>query len=450
MISRNLYLQILVRVLLMLAATLGLAWIIFGPAASILALVPAAMLLVLLLNTVFYLNRVNRRIFFFFEAIKNEDSSLSFPVDGHTSIEKDLSSSLVEVNRHIQQVYEENQKQEQYFQALIEHAATGIFTYNMKGFVLHSNQQARQLLGLEPFTHISQLEVVNPRLLRAMEEIRPGAQQVTSLHKDGEVVQLLIKATAFLSEGEELMLMSVHDIRNELDEKEIDSWRKLIRVMRHEIMNSVTPITSLSESLRGYFNAGGKVKTPEQIDRKIIHTTLNGLEVIHEQAQGLIRFVESYRQLTRMPEPEKRDFPIRKLLDNIRLLAQSFLNADKIELVCESGPEDMELLADEQQISQVMINLVKNAFQALGHEKDARVIISHGLDESGRPQITVSDNGPGIAEDLMDKIFIPFFTTKENGSGIGLSVSRQIMQMHGGSLKITSIPGEHTRVVLNF
>jgi two-component system nitrogen regulation sensor histidine kinase NtrY len=450
MISRNFYIQILVRVLLMVAAALVLAWIIFGPAANILVLIPAAVLVAIFINIVYYLNRLNRRIFYFFDAIRNEDSSLSFPEDGHGKIEKDLSRSLLEVNRQIQRIYGENQKQEQYFQALIEHAATGMFTYNRKGFILHSNHQARHLLGLDPFTHLSQLEAIDARLHLAVTGIRPEHHHLTALHKEDGVVQLLIKASAFLSEGEELMLLSVQDIRNELDEKEIDSWRKLIRVMRHEIMNSVTPITSLSESLSGYFHVEGKVKTPAQIDANTIETTLSGLDLIHEQAQGLLRFVESYQQLTRMPEPEKQNFPIRKLMDNICLLAQSFPNAGKTELICETDPAELELLADEKQISQVMVNLVKNAFQATEHMEGARVSIHSGLSNNGQPQITISDNGPGIPEDILDKIFIPFFTTKENGSGIGLSLSRQIMQMHGGNLKVNSVPGKQTSVILSF
>jgi two-component system nitrogen regulation sensor histidine kinase NtrY len=303
---------------------------------------------------------------------------------------------------------------------------------------------------LDPFTHVSQLETIDPRLYRAVEGIRPNRQHLVAVYKEDGAVQLLIKASSFLSENEELMLLSVQDIQNELDEKEIDSWRELIRVMRHEIMNSVAPITSLSESLSGYLQVEGQVKTPAQIDSATIYTTLNGLELIHEQARGLLRFVESYRQLTKMPEPEKRKFPVRAFMNNICILAQSFPNAGKIELVCKTEPGDLELLADEKQISQVMVNLVKNAFQALEHVEGARVSISSGPDKTGHPQITISDNGPGIPSNIMDKIFIPFFTTKENGSGIGLSLSRQIMQMHGGNLKIRSIPGKQTRVVLSF
>ena len=450
MISRNLFLQILARVVLLGIAALALVWIVGGPAANILVLVPAAILILILFNLVHYLNRVNRRIYYYFDAIRNEDSSLSFPEKGQGKIEKDLNRSLQEVNRHIQQIYRENQMQEYYFQALIEHAATGMFTFNAKGFILHSNHQARDLLDLEVFAHISQLGAVDPRLHLALEDMRPGQQYLTALEKEDEVVQLLFKASAFLSDGEELLLLSVQDIRNELDKKEIDSWRKLIRVMRHEIMNSVTPIISLSESLSGYFHTEGKVRKPAQIDEKTIDTTVNGLELIHDQARGLVSFVESYRQLTRLPEPEKMLFSVSKLLDNIRIIAQSFPNAEKTKLVCESEAGDQDVLADEKQISQVIVNLVKNAFQATEHTEGAWVKISSVLDKHGRPQITVSDNGPGIPNELMDKIFIPFFTTKENGSGIGLSLSRQIMQMHGGSLKIHSVPGKQTSIILRF
>lgn len=450
MISRTLFFQILARVVLMGLAALALAWILGGRAANILVLVPAAILVFLLFNTVYYLNRVNRRIYYYFDAIRNEDSTLSFPEKGQGKIEQDLSHSLRELNRNIEQIYRDNQMQEQYFQALIEHAAAGIFTCNTKGFILHSNHHARNLLGLEVFAHISQLEAVDRGLHRVLEEMQPGQHYLTSLERDDELVQLLFKASAFVFDGEELLLLSVQDIRHELDKKEIESWRKLIRVMRHEIMNTVTPIISLAESLGGYFHSEGTVKNPAQIDEKTIDTTVHGLDLIHDQARGLVRFVESYRQLTRLPEPEKRNFPVHKLLDNICILAQSFPNAEKTRLVCESGSGDQEVLADEKQISQVMVNLVKNAFQATEHTKDAEVRISSGRDRKGRTQITVTDNGPGIPRELMDKIFIPFFTTKETGSGIGLSLSRQIIQMHGGSLKLHSIPGKQTSFVLRF
>jgi nitrogen fixation/metabolism regulation signal transduction histidine kinase len=450
MISKNLYVQILIRVLLLIAAALFLGWTLFKQEAYILSLIPLLVLLIISYNLIYFLNRINRRIFYFFDAIKNEDSTLSFPNSCNNKIILDLNNSLMKVNKQIQRIHVKNRQQEQYFQALLEHAATGMFTFNKKGFILHSNHLLKRFLEVDVLTHINQLKRIDNKLFQTVKDIHPSEQRLVTLNNEKGTTQLLIKSNSFISDKEELMLLSVQDIKNELDEKELDSWRKLIRVMMHEIMNSITPITSLSESLAGYFYTDGNIKSPAEINEKTISTTIRGLEVIREQGKGLISFVESYRKLTRLPQPEKKVFPVKNLIDNMRILSGSFENAEHIEMICEVVPEQLEILADEKQIAQVLINLVKNAFQSNTINKNASVKIKAQLNENGRPEIKVIDNGPGILEELMDKIFVPFFTTKEAGSGIGLSISRQIMQMHGGSLKIRSIPGQITTAVLIF
>jgi len=450
MISKNLYVKIILRVLLMVATALFLGYTIFTKQAYIISIIPILLLLISTINLIYFLNRINRRIFYFFDAIKNEDSTLSFPKNIDNKVINDLNQSLLKVNKQIQQIYVENRQQEQYFQALLEHAATGMFTFNKKGFILHSNNLTKQLFEVDVLTHINQLERIDPKLFQTVKEIQPSEQRLITLHNEKGIIQLLIKSNSFISDQEELMLLSVHDIKNQLDEKELESWRKLIRVMMHEIMNSITPITSLSESLAGYFYSEGRVKLPTEINEKTITTTIRGLEVIREQGKGLINFVESYRKITRLPAPNKKIFPVINLIDNIRIISSSFINAEQVELVCDVNPTELELHADEKQISQVLINLVKNAFQANEENDNAMIKISAKIGDNGRPEIKVTDNGPGITDELMDKIFVPFFTTKEAGSGIGLSVSRQIMQMHGGNLKIVSVPGKATSAILLF
>ncbi len=450
MISKNLYVQIIIRVLLMVAMALLLGYTVFTKQAFIISIIPVLLILISTINLIYFLNRINRRIFYFFDAIKNEDSTLSFPKNIDNIIINDLNQSLLKVNKQIQQIYVENRQQEQYFQALLEHAATGMFTFNKKGFILHSNNLTKQLFEVDVLTHINQLERIDSKLYQTVKEIQPSEQRLITLHNEKGIIQLLIKSNSFISDQEELMLLSVHDIKNQLDEKELDSWRKLIRVMMHEIMNSITPITSLSESLAGYFYSEGRVKSPTEINEKTITTTIRGLEVIREQGKGLINFVESYRKITRLPAPKKKIFPVKDLIDNIRIISSSYINAEQVELICDVTPMELELHADEKQISQVLINLVKNAFQANEENDRPKIKISAKIGDSGRPEIKVTDNGPGISEELMDKIFVPFFTTKEAGSGIGLSVSRQIMQMHGGNLKIVSVPGKATSAILLF
>lgn len=436
MISKNLYVQILVRVLFLVIVALLLGWMIFQKEMYVLSIIPLLAIIIQTINLIWFLNATNRRLFYFFDAIKNEDSTLSFPEKTNNKTIVELNKSLNKVNKQIQQIHIENKQQEQYFQALMEHAATGMMTFNEKGFVLHANSLMKRLLSLDVLTHLNQIDKIDHKLFVSIKSIQASEQRLVTINNQKGTIQLLIKASSFIADNKELVLLSVQDIKNELDEKELESWRKLIRVMMHEIMNSITPITSLSESLAGYFYTNNEVKSPSEINEKTIETTIRGLEVIREQGKGLISFVDSYRKLTRLPKPEKKLFSIKNLIENINILSGSFLHADHVEIGFEVKPEDLEILADEKLISQVLINLVKNAFQANANNPKAKVKLIAGLSENGRPEIRVVDNGPGIPEEILDKIFIPFFTTKESGSGIGLSLSRQIMQLHGGSLKV--------------
>jgi nitrogen fixation/metabolism regulation signal transduction histidine kinase len=440
MISKNLYVQLLIRVLILVSLALLIGWLIFQKEMFILSFVLVVAFIFQTANLIWYLNATNRRIFYFFDAIQNEDSTLSFPENTNNKIIVDLNKSLNKVNKQIQQIQIQNRQQEQYFQALLEHAATGMLTFDERGFILHSNSLIKRLFSTDVLTHLNQIDKIDHKLFTSIKNIQASEQRLVTVNNSRGTIQLLIKASSFISDNKVLTLLSVQDIKNELDEKELDSWRKLIRVMMHEIMNSITPITSLSESLAGYFYTNGEVKLPSEINQKTIETTIRGLEVIREQGNGLISFVDSYRKLTRLPKPEKKAFFAKNLIESIKILSASFEYADRIEISFEVKPEELEILADEKLISQVLINLVKNAFQANAENKNAKVKILSGIGESGRPEIHVIDNGPGIPEDVLDKIFIPFFTTKENGSGIGLSLSRQIMQMHGGSLKVESKP----------
>lgn len=450
MISKNLYVQLLIRVLILVLLSLLLGWLIFKKEMYVMSIMVGIASVVQTINLLWFLNATNRRLFYFFDAIKNEDSTLSFPERTNNKTILELNKSLNKVNKQIQQIQIENRQQEQYFQALLEHAATGMLTFNEKGFILHTNSLLKKLLSLEVLTHLNQLDKIDHKLFVSIKNIQASEQRLVSINTKKGTIQLLIKASSFISDSKELILLSVQDIKNELDEKELDSWRKLIRVMMHEIMNSIAPITSLSESLTGYFYSNGEVIKPSDIDEKTIETTIRALEVIREQGKGLISFVDSYRKLTHLPKPEKQIFKVKNLIENINILSHSFQNAEGVEISFKVEPENLVILADEKLISQVLINLVKNAFQANAGNNKAQVVISSGVGENERPEIRVTDNGPGIPDDVLDKIFIPFFSTKENGSGIGLSLSRQIMQMHGGSLKVISAPGKSTIAVLNF
>jgi len=443
MISRHLYIQIVLRVLLITALALAAGYAV-SLGKIFLAVVFLVMEIPVLFNLVRYLNNVNSKMNYFLESIQNHDSTLHFQTNVPEKPIKELYESLNKVNEQIQQLKIENRQREQYFQTLLEHVATGIVTYNTSGFVVHANSAAKNLLGIEVLTHISQLERISRNLYQAVKLINPFEHKLVSLISERGSIDLSLKATPFKTSGDELILLSVQDIRNELDEKELDSWMKLIRVLMKQTINSIDPITSLSERLSNYFTIDGRQVLPSELDQKTIQSTIRGLNVIKEQGNGLILFVESYRRLTRLPKPDKKVFQLMELLERIKVLFYSLENSQKIKLKFTIEPIGLDVFADENLISQVLLNLMKNALEAMSNQSEGIIQISAKYAANNRPEILISDNGPGIPEEILEQIFVPFFTTRENGSGIGLSLSRQIMRLHGGTLQVRSVPNKET------
>ena len=450
MISRNLYLNIILRVLLIVILSALLGYLIVKDQSFRYSLICIIAIVVLTISLISYLNSTNRKVRFFFDSVRNDDSSLSFPVDTKNKTFRELNKSMNTVNQQIQQLKIENRSQEQYFQILIEHLATGIITYNSKGYILHANSSAKKLLSTEVLTHIQQIERIDEKLYQTIKNIRPSERRLISISNDQDEIQLSLKATSFRSNNAELVILSIQDIKSELEEKELESWMKLIRVLMHEIMNSITPITSLSETLSHIYGSDGMPVSPEQVTSKTITTTLQGLNVIKEQGKGLMSFVESFRKLTRVPEPEKKNFKVSDLISRVQILYSSLNKSDRVSLSVSLKDPEQEILADQNLISQVLLNLVKNALEANEDNPDGQIRIVTGTDTNNKPEICVIDNGPGIPEENIDEIFVPFFTTRQTGSGIGLSISKQIMRVHGGNLKVKSIPGKETVFCLSF
>jgi len=450
MISRNLYFQLVFRVVLIVIIALAAGFCVATKSSSTLVILFFIFEILVVLNLIRYLNTTNRKMSFFLESIENEDSTLLFDANESNKPIRELYQSLNKVNRQIQQVKIENHQQEQYFQTLLEQVATGIITYDSKGFVLHANHATKKMLGMNVLTHINQLERVNNNLFQAVRSIKPFEQKLISFTNERGTIQLSLKAASFKAKENELILLSLQDIRNELDEKELDSWMKLIRVLMHEIMNSIAPITSLSESLSNFYTVDGRLVLPDEINETTIQTTVRGLNVIKEQGNGLMQFVDSYRKLSGLPKPVKKAFRMEELFNRIKILYELLEHNDRIKLSVKLKSPEMELLADENLISQVLVNLIKNAIQANEKNPKAMIQLAAGLNSDHLPEIRLTDNGPGIQADILDQIFVPFFTTRENGSGIGLSLSRQIMQQHGGSLQVHSVPGKETVFSLIF
>ncbi|OFY66463.1 MAG: hypothetical protein A2V64_13110 [Bacteroidetes bacterium RBG_13_43_22] len=450
MISKKLYVNIILRVSLIAILSLLLGYLIFKEQSVRFSIICSVTIMILTVSLITYLNRTNRNIRFFFDSVKNDDSNLTFPVEEKSGSLRELHMSMNNVNQQIQHLKIENRQQEQYFQQILELSATGILTYDNKGFVHHANSAVKRLLTMDVLTHLQQIERVDNNLFRTIKNLKPFERHLIAVStKQGEI-QLLLRSTSFGSDDNELTILSVQDIKHELDEKEVDAWMRLIRVLMHEIMNSITPITSLSESLTKMYLSGDNQVRPEEVTDKSIATTLQGLGVIKEQGKGLMNFVESYRKLTHIPKPEKNLFPVSGLFSRVRILTGSLENSEKTCILFTLNNPDLQIFADENLISLVMINLIKNAVEANENNPDCRIRIAAGLDQNDQKEICVADNGPGISKENLEEIFIPFFTTRENGSGIGLSVSKQIMAAHGGTLTVRSVMNRETVFCMSF
>ena len=450
MISKNLYINIIVRVIVIVILSVLLGFLIFKVQSIRFAIICFLTIVIVTSSLITYLNRTNRNIRFFFDSVKNDDSNLTFPVVNKSGHLRELHQSMNNVNMQIQQLKIENRQQEQYFQKILEHLATGIISYNSKGFIYHANSAARRLLSSEVLTHLQQIERVDKKLYSAIRDLKPSERRLVAINTKHGEVQLLVKSTISGTRDNEIIILSIQDIKHELDEKEVDSWIRLIRVLMHEIMNSITPITSLSESLVKIYHPGEKPISAGELTERTISTTIQGLKVIMEQGKSLTSFVESYRKLTRIPKPEMKYFRVSGLFERVRILSDSLVKDPETELTFDISDHGMEIYADENLISLVLINLIRNAIEA--GEKNTlckiKVISRSGFNLN--PEICVIDNGPGISEENLEEIFIPFFTTKENGSGIGLTISKQIMGAHGGSLKVRSRPGHETIFCMSF
>lgn len=393
-------------------------------------------------KTLTFYNAINRKLAYFFESMENDDYSVNFREKQGTSAEMFLNYILNKMKHVIQKTRIEAQQREKFYEIILGSIHSGIVILNEKGFVLQSNAAALKLLGMNVFTHTRQLYRVDSSLTQLFDSLRPGDNKTFSLTMERGTVQLSIKATGVMIDHEAVRLVVIHDINNEMDEKEIESWIKLIRVLSHEIMNSIAPIISLSDTLLTLYE-------DRNVDDKDIRSSaMSGLRVISETSKGLVSFVESYRKFTRIPTPSRELFNVSEFVQRIVILCSAEDNFNSVKIDMSGVSEDLKCYADSNLLGQVLINIMKNAIQALCGRPDAAIEIKAWKTEDDKTVFTIRDNGPGIPEELMKQIFVPFFTTKEQGSGIGLSVARQIIRAHGGSIRVHSVPDNETRFTI--
>ena len=374
----------------------------------------------------------HRKVAFLLDAIENHDPSVHFY---EQVVDKDSSQVNVMLNRIariLHNVRQETIQREKYYELIMDFVETGIVVLDDKGTVFQKNQKALKLLGMEVLTHVKQLSRVSEHLEKAFAEAHSGQKLQVEYATERGTMHLSMRVSGITIQDKQLRIIALNDINHELDEREIDSWIRLTRVLTHEMMNSLTPVTSLSETLLSLPGA--------QADEEI----RQGLETIRTTGKGLVNFVMSYRKLTRLPSPEPTLFDVHPFLLRMVQLAEHQHPCPNIRITLEAVPEDLMVFADESMLAQVMTNLLKNAIHAIGTSVEGEIRLRAYVDDQDMIHIEVSNNGPEITPEMAEQIFIPFFTTKEDGSGIGLSLSKQMMRLQGGSIALLPYKDEWT------
>lgn len=374
--------------------------------------------------------KMRRKVAYMLDAL--EDKELNFRFDEKRIVGHRFNSTLNRLRGIFDKERREINEQEKYFGLMLDHVKTGIVVIEEKGQVSYCNNTALALLGIATLGHIRQLRTISESLYEIFQHITDGVEEKTSYYNESGKMTISLTASSARIGKNQVRIIAFNDISREIAENEQESWSKLIRVLTHEIMNTVTPIASLSETLLKFDNVDGEVK--------------NGLDTISQSSRGLIKFVDTYRNLTRVAMPSKKAFYFKELADRVINLTREQAMASGAACTFTEKSDDVLLYADEGQITQILINLVKNAIQA----EAKKIEITAEINNHEHIIINVINDGRPISKESQDEIFVPFYTTKQDGTGIGLSLSRQIMRLHNGNLNLTRSDDKATMFTLVF
>ena len=443
---KNFRFNLIIRILLIATSIFLLFYIYFKFGSISVPLLLFAIIFYQVFTLIKYIDRTNKDLTRFFQSIGYSDFSQSF---GNKKLGKsfdDLRNEFDKVIKKFKKTRSEKEEQYRYFQTIVQHIGIGLITFTTDGEIKLLNNAARRILKISHLKNISALDKIENNFSNKILKLKSSEKTTLQLLINNELVQLLLYKTEFKLQQQNYTLVSLQNIQSELDEKEIESWQKLIRVLTHEIMNSITPITSLAATANNIIDKNSNnILTNETTD-----DIKSAVETIHKRSKGLLEFVEKYRTLTKIPRPNFKIFPIKNLFENIEKLMKKEFTEKQIQFVTRLEPESLELTADQGMIEQVLLNLIINSIQSLSKKGNGIIKLTAELTSKGKVLIKVIDNGIGISKEVQEKIFIPFFTTKTNGSGIGLSLSKQIILLHGANISVSSNVDSGTVFTLSF
>ncbi len=443
--------NVVLRALALVVLSIVLAWSTVSTTWVATPFVCAALLLLSVVELIRYVERTSGELASFLNFIAHQDFSTPVTIPYKGRVFAELQQAYRVLSGELRRLNLQKEANHRYLEAVIEHVGIALCCLDAAGEVKMLNEPARRLFGV-PYLHsIVSFRRVDARLPDLLLQLGAGERTLLDVRLGEDVLQLVLYATSFELLEQRYKLVSFHNIRDELDQQEIDSWRKLIRVLTHEIMNSVTPITSLSRLVRETMIDESKIPPlfrtlvpQEQADM------LRSVTAIHARSSSLLDFVQAYRSFAKLPEPVFAQVNVRVLMERARTLMWQEAEAAQIAVELQCSDPALLIHADAGHAEQVLINLLRNAMEALAGKPKPRIELRGFRSDQGRVLLQVADNGAGIAAEHLDSIFVPFFTTKRNGTGVGLSISRQLMRVNRGGISVRSTPGEGSVFTLRF
>jgi two-component system, NtrC family, nitrogen regulation sensor histidine kinase NtrY len=404
--------------------------------------------LVLAYELWYFLRKTNREVARFLSAARYADFNQSFEFNEMGGGFKELGEALTDILNGLKQARTKQEKELQFLHATIDHIPAPLISIGSDGRLSLLNNAARSFFGTAQPANLAELKQLGENLYSNIADCKVGEKRLVKVSMDGTDTQLTMVSTEITSDTGTCRLISLQDIGRELESTQLNAWRDLVRVLTHEIMNSITPVASLAQTTADIAGDVDQELENNHPCKPGLHKVRDAATTLARRADNLMQFVSNYRQLTRLPKPNKQNIKIQEILDHVVEISRADHTNEFIKLESNVSPAGLELCLDREQIEQTLINIIRNAQQALAGRNNGVIHLQARLDQRGRTIIEASDNGPGIEEKILSKIFVPYFTTKSEGSGIGLALARQVIISHGGNIKASNLESGGARFTI--
>ncbi len=438
-IRKNFAFNIIIRIVLISGISILCTYVVLTKKMLFAPLVMMMLITLISVDLIQYIKKTTKYLSYVLSALKDSTYSDTATFQGLSHKGAAFGDILREVSQEFARVSIEKELHFQFLQTIIENINVGILIMEPDHRIRLANTHVKKMLDVPSLQSASDLLKVDKKLFDALTTMNAGDRQLLKLYVSEQLLQVSIQVKEVVQRQMNLRIFILQNISSELEAKEIEAWQKLTQVLTHEIMNSVTPISSLTDAIQSMITENGKPKDLKKLDNDSVDDLHNSIATISSRSKSLMKFVGAYKEFSRVPELKSESFDLVRLVNKVVDLFSPDVAQKNIDVNVNAARESMETKGDPVLLEQVLINLVKNAVEAV--ERDTGRISIH-IKKNINTQVSVSDNGPGIPPDVLEKIFIPFFTTKQKGSGIGLSLSRQVLKLHHGNIRVQSSPGE--------